>query len=58
MSRRPRFPVTGYPLHVVQRGDDRRPGFFGEAEYRFYLASTHVSSTTIVIYSRRAATSI
>jgi putative transposase len=39
MSRRPRFPVTGHPLHVVQRGNDRQPCFFAEADYRFYLDS-------------------
>ena len=39
MSRRPRFPVTGYPLHVVQRGNDRQPCFFADADYRFYLDS-------------------
>jgi len=39
ISRRPRFPVTGYPLHVVQRGNDRQPCFFAEADYVFYLDS-------------------
>ena len=39
MSRRPRFPVTGYPLHAVQRGNDRQPCFFAEADYLFYLDS-------------------
>ena len=37
ISRRPRFPVTGYPLHVVQRGNDRQPCFFAEADYVFHL---------------------
>jgi putative transposase len=37
MSRRPRFPTTGLPLHVVQRGNDRRPCFFDELDYRIYL---------------------
>jgi putative transposase len=37
MPRRPRFPVTNYPLHVVQRGNDRRPCFFAEADFRTYL---------------------
>ena len=39
MSRRPRFPVTGYPLHVVQRGNDRKPCFLAEKDYAFYLDS-------------------
>ena len=46
MSRRPRFPVTGYPLHIVQRGNDRQRCFFGEADFHVYLkalgdAATH-----------------
>ncbi|CAG1006709.1 hypothetical protein BURK1_03323 [Burkholderiales bacterium] len=46
MPRRPRFPLTGYPLHIVQRGNDRQPCFFCEADFRTYLealgdAATH-----------------
>ncbi len=37
MSRRPRFPVTGYPLHIVQRGNDRQQCFFGETDFHVYL---------------------
>ena len=37
MSRRPRFPITDLPLHVVQRGNDRQPCFFEERDYRVYL---------------------
>lgn len=37
MPRRPRFALTDYPLHVVQRGNDRQPCYFGEADYRTYL---------------------
>ena len=37
MPRRPRFALTDYPLHIVQRGNDRQPCFFGEADYRTYL---------------------
>lgn len=37
MSRRPRFPLTDLPLHVVQRGNDRQRCFFEERDYRVYL---------------------
>jgi putative transposase len=37
MSRRPRFPFAGLPLHVVQRGNDRQRCFFEERDYRVYL---------------------
>ena len=37
MARRPRFALTDFPLHVVQRGNDRRPCFFDERDFRFYL---------------------
>ena len=39
MSRRPRFPVTDLPLHVVQRGNDRRPCFFQDHDYAVYLSA-------------------
>lgn len=45
MSRRPRFALTGFPLHIVQRGNDRRPCFFGEADYRVYLQALQDAST-------------
>jgi len=41
MPRRPRFPLTGLPLHVVQRGNDRQPCFFGDTDCRVYLAALH-----------------
>jgi putative transposase len=46
MSRRPRFPTTDLPLHVVQRGNDRGRCFFDDLDYRVYLralarASSH-----------------
>ena len=37
MPRRPRFALTDFPLHIVQRGNDRQPCFFGEPDYRTYL---------------------
>jgi putative transposase len=37
MPRRPRFLLTDLPLHVVQRGNDRRQCFFCEHDFQFYL---------------------
>lgn len=37
MARRPRVCVPGLPLHVVQRGNDRRPCFFADSDYFAYL---------------------
>lgn len=37
MPRRPRFNIPDYPLHVIQRGNNRQPCFFRSADYRFYL---------------------
>jgi len=37
MARRPRFAFADFPLHIVQRGNDRRQCFFEDADYRFYL---------------------
>jgi REP-associated tyrosine transposase len=37
MSRRPRFPLTDLPLHVVQRGNNRSACFFQDRDYRVYL---------------------
>lgn len=37
MARRPRFPLTDYPIHVVQRGNDRQRCFFDERDFRVYL---------------------
>jgi putative transposase len=37
MPRRPRLDLPGIPRHIVQRGNDRQPCFFAEADYRRYL---------------------
>ncbi|MFN7571475.1 MAG: transposase [Betaproteobacteria bacterium] len=37
MPRRPRAHLDGIPLHVVQRGHNREPCFFGEEDYFCYL---------------------
>lgn len=37
MSRKPRFSLAGIPQHIVQRGHNQEPCFFGEADYLCYL---------------------
>ena len=37
MARKPRFGLSGVPQHVIQRGNNREPCFFAEADYQFYL---------------------
>jgi REP-associated tyrosine transposase len=37
MARKPRRAVTGYPHHVVNRGNDRRRLFFTHADYDSFL---------------------
>src|SRR5690348_3885683 len=37
MARPPRIDIPGVPLHIVQRGVDRRPCFVLEVHYREYL---------------------
>ncbi len=37
MPRKPRFNLIGVPQHVIQRGNNREPCFFSEADYYRYL---------------------
>ena len=37
MPRKPRFYLLGIPAHIVQRGNNRQPVFFAEANYSAYL---------------------
>ena len=37
MPRRPRIQLDRVPLHIVQRGHNREPCFFGEEDYLSYL---------------------
>lgn len=37
MPRKPRFFLPDVPAHVVQRGNNRQPIFFGDADYHAYL---------------------
>ena len=39
MQRLPRFNSPGYPLHVVQRGNNRQIIYFKDSDYRAYLDS-------------------
>ncbi len=37
MPRKPRFFLPGVPAQVVQRGNNRQPIFFADADYQAYL---------------------
>jgi putative transposase len=37
MPRQPRARVTGYPIHIIQRGNDRKACFFADEDHRFFL---------------------
>lgn len=37
MPRRPRLTIPDVPLHIIQRGNNRLPCFFTEADYLVYL---------------------
>jgi len=38
MARQPRLSIGGVPQHVIQRGNNRQATFFGEQDYRLFLA--------------------
>ncbi len=38
MPRQPRLDISGIAQHIVQRGNDRQPGFFTDADRLRYLA--------------------
>ena len=44
MARKPRFSLPGVPQHVIQRGNNREPCFFGEDDYRRYLGDLKEAS--------------
>ena len=44
MPRQPRDALPGFPQHVLQRGNNRQPVFFGEDDYRFYLAAVTLAA--------------
>ncbi len=37
MPRRARIRAPGIPVHIIQRGHDRRASFFADDDYRLYL---------------------
>jgi putative transposase len=37
MARKPRFNLPGYPQHVTQRGNNRKPCFFSPRDFQYYL---------------------
>lgn len=37
MPRKPRIVLPGYPVHLIQRGNNRSATFYAEDDYRFYL---------------------
>jgi len=41
MPRKPRFQFAGVPQHVIQRGNNREPCFYAEADYRRYIDDCH-----------------
>ncbi|WP_236860576.1 transposase [Candidatus Reidiella endopervernicosa] len=44
MPRKPRFNLVGVPQHVIQRGNNKEPCFYAEADYRRYLDDLHTSA--------------
>ena len=54
MARMPRIVVPGLPLHIIQRGNNRLPFFFAEADYRYYLntltEASHLYSCAVHAY--------
>ncbi len=45
MARKPRFLLPGVPQHVVQRGNNREPCFFSDADRRCYLEMLHEAAS-------------
>ncbi|MDH3314820.1 MAG: transposase [Gammaproteobacteria bacterium] len=37
MARRQRLQVIGFPVHIIQRGNNRQACFYAEADYQFFL---------------------
>lgn len=47
MGRRARLVLSGVPLHVIQRGNNRNACFKAETDYRVYLSMLHEASTAV-----------
>ena len=48
MARLPRSVVSGQPVHVIQRGNNRQAAFFAAADYRRYMNSLSVAAERTV----------
>lgn len=44
MPRKARFNLLGIPQHVIQRGNNREPCFFSEADYIRYLDDLQIAA--------------
>lgn len=44
MARLPRLVIPGYPLHVIQRGNNRQAIFYAEGDYLKYLETLRLSA--------------
>lgn len=45
MARRPRFFLPGYPLHIIQRGNNRMPIFHNDGDFEFCLHALAVAAS-------------
>jgi len=55
MPRRPRVHMDNVPLHIVQRGHNREPCFFGKEDYQAYLRRLGSARFYAMIGQRREA---
>ncbi len=53
MARLPRLSLSGYPHHIIQRGNNRQPIFASAADYRYLLdlLRTHAREFQVAIHS-------
>lgn len=53
MPRRPRITIPDTPHHIIQRGNNRQPCFYREADYRCYLdwLSTYAKETDCSVHA-------
>ncbi len=50
MARLPRIVMPGYPLHVIQRGNNRQAVFYAEEDYLKYLETLRLSAEATNCY--------
>lgn len=51
MARKPRFNLVGVPQHVIQRGNNREPCFYGAEDYAAYLEFLNIAQRKQVAIS-------